>query len=84
MTAAEVLDREYLELRAKILQLAASFDRLDRSAGDVGADRRRELLHEGLAIAASQDADRAEHVQLLFSREYDDNWQAEFDIAPRG
>ncbi len=30
MPAAEVLDREFLEIRAKILEIAASLDRLDR------------------------------------------------------
>lgn len=68
LQAAEVLNREYLEIRAKILELAASFDRLDRAPGDVAGDPRLSLIHEGLDILKSDRDDRAEQVQLLFSR----------------
>ena len=35
LSAPEVLSREFLEIRAKILEIAAAFDRLERAAGDV-------------------------------------------------
>jgi len=81
MSANEVLDREFLELRAKILELAASFDRLDRSEGLVQDDPRIKLLHQGLDLLQEKGDDRAEQVQLLFSRPYDDNWQAKFQLS---
>jgi hypothetical protein len=81
--AAEVLQREFLEMRCKILELASSFDRLERGAGAVHDDPRVARLREALEILLRDGADRAEQVQLLFSRPYDDAWQKTFDIAPR-
>jgi hypothetical protein len=75
-----VLNREFLELRAKVLELAASLDRLDRASGDVADDPRLAKLHRGIEILLSADPDRAERVQLLFSRAYDDDWQAAFNL----
>jgi len=80
MTSGEVLDREYLEIRAKILQLAASFDRLDRADGDVSSDVRSDLISKGLEILQSSDNNRAEQIQLLFSREFEDAWREQFGI----
>ena len=81
MTAREVLDREYLEIRAKILQLAASFDRLDRSAGDYRHDARLALIQKGLELVADPSCpDRAEKIQLVFSREFNQNWQEELGV----
>ena len=40
MTADEVLDREFLQIRGKTLELAAAFDRLNRAAGEVETDPR--------------------------------------------
>ena len=81
MTAAGVLDREYLEIRAKILQLAASFDRLDRSSGDYRQDPRLGLIQQGLELVADPSCpDRAEKVQLVFSREFNQNWREDFGL----
>ena len=75
VAARDVLDREFLELRAKILQIAASLDRVDRGDGSVDGDARMRLIHEGLDILRAPLGDRAEKVQLLFSREYDESWR---------
>jgi hypothetical protein len=80
MSASEILDREFLELRAKILELAASFDRLDRAEGFLQDDPRLKLLHQGLDSLQEAGGDRAEQVQLLFSRPYDDDWQEKFQL----
>jgi hypothetical protein len=80
MAASRVLDREYLEMRAKILELAASLDRLDRGEGSVKDDRRLTLLQQGLEILKTQGSNRAEKVQQLFSREFDENWQETFGL----
>jgi hypothetical protein len=82
--AAELLEREFLKVRAKLLQVAATFDRMDRADGGVQNDRRMQGLHQALEILQSDAADRAEQIQLLFSREYQDDWQTQYEMpAPR-
>jgi hypothetical protein len=83
LSAPEVLSREFLEIRCKILELAAAFDRLDRADGSVAEDPRLGLLREALAVVREGATDRAEQVQMVFSRAYDDDWQQAFKIAPR-
>jgi hypothetical protein len=80
MTAPQVFNREFLEVRAKILELAASLDRLERSEGSVADDPRKRRVREALQTLLSEQPDRAEQVQLLFSREYDDAWRKKFGI----
>ncbi len=75
MNAKEILDREFLQIRSHILDIAAALDRQDRADGDTRFDSRRQLLEEGLAILRSDSSDRAAKVQLLFSREYDPAWR---------
>lgn len=80
-TAADVLDREFLEMRAKVLELAASFDRIDRAEGAVDDDRRARLLDEALEVLRrGGEPNRAERVQLIFSRAYAENWREEMGI----
>ena len=83
MTAQEVLDREFLEVRAKILELAASLDRLERADGAVTDDRRIALVREAFEVLQGAQSDRAEQVQLIFSREYEDNWREKYDLLVR-
>lgn len=80
MTAPQILNREFLEVRAKILELAAALDRLERSEGSVSDDPRMRRIREGLKTLLADQPDRAEQVQLLFSREYDDQWRDKFGI----
>lgn len=80
----ELLDREFLEVRAKILQLAASFDRMDRAEGSVADDPRVQKIHQALdVLRRASEGDRAEQIQLIFSQAYEDDWQAKYDM-PRG
>jgi hypothetical protein len=83
LSAAEILNREYLEIRSKILDLAAALDRLERAEGSVADDPRLLRLREALAAVQSESEDRAEQVQMIFSRAYDDTWQDAFKLAPR-
>lgn len=75
LTAPDILNREFLELRAKILELAASLDRLDRAQGEVADDPRIAKLRRGLELLLGESSNRAERVQLLFSRPYNEDWQ---------
>lgn len=81
--AAEVFDREFLELRARILEVAAILDRIDRTEGDIGNDPRCQRIAQALAVLSSPRSDRAEQVQLLFSIPYDENWQTALAVAQR-
>ena len=80
LTAPAVLDREFLEIRAKILEIAASFDRLNRGEGSVEGDPRISRIHEALELLCDGNADRAEQIQLVFSRPYEDDWQTQFGV----
>ena len=83
LSAPEVLNREFLEIRCKILELAAAFDRLERAEGSIADDPRLARLVEALAAVASDAPDRAEQVQMIFSREYDEGWQENLKVKPR-
>ncbi|MBI3838724.1 MAG: hypothetical protein HY288_12425 [Planctomycetia bacterium] len=74
----EVLNREFLEIRARLLQIAASLDRMDRAAGTVRSDGRLQQIQRALAILQGSAADRVEQIQLVFSRPYEANWKATF------
>jgi hypothetical protein len=82
MTAQEVLDREFLEVRARLIQLAASLDRLDRSEGSVAADPRLAGIDEALAVLRDSQPDRAERIQQIFSRAYDPAWREKLLGSP--
>jgi hypothetical protein len=80
-----VLDREFLEARARILELGAIFDRMDRSGTVDANDPRLEKLRTALRCVlesngAAGAASRAEQVQLIFSRQYDEQWRKNFGI----
>lgn len=75
MTPAPLLDREFPELRALLLQLAAALDRIER--GQALSDPRMEKVQSALKILAASGDRRAEQVQLVFSREYSPEWKRE-------
>jgi hypothetical protein len=79
LDAPEVLNREFLEIRARLLQIAAALDRLDRADGSVADDERLRKIRQSLDILSDPAADRAEKVQLVFSRPYEANWHAAFE-----
>ena len=83
-TALQVLDREFLEIRAKLLELAASFDRLDRGGGSVADDPRWKTIREAIDVLHSPSEEgRAEALQIIFSRPYDEAWQARYGVRSR-
>lgn len=83
LSAADVLNREFLEIRARVLQVAASLDRLDRAEGSVQSDARIENLRKAIEVLQSSDPNRAEQIQLIFSRTYDGGWQTKFGLPAR-
>jgi len=80
-TAAAVLDREFLTIRAKVIEIAAALDRVDRSEGSVADDPRLDQIRRSLEIVAGSHPNRAERVQMIFSLPYDEHWQARFGIG---
>ena len=76
-TAPQIFDQVFLDTRAKLLEVAATLDRLDRAEGvaSVANDARRQKIQQAIAIVASAQPNRAEQLQLLFSDPYDDKWQ---------
>jgi hypothetical protein len=83
MNAQEILDREFLTIRAKILELGASLDRIDRADNDVSADPKMINIRKALNILNDSSADRVNRVQLLFSRDYQPKWLDSFQLQPR-
>lgn len=79
-TASEVLEREFLPIRAKLLEVAAAVDRIDRAGGWDASERRVGQLRQAVQTLLQPHDDRAEQVQLIFSRPYDDEWQEELGI----
>ncbi len=78
MNASDILDREFLQIRAKILELAASLDRLQRSTGNVENDPRIKTLHQGIETLLRSDGNRAEQIQLIGSHPYDAKWYEQY------
>jgi hypothetical protein len=81
MNAMNQLDHEFLPMRAKLLDLAATFDRLDRSAGLLDDDPRMAKIRNAVEILLQQDPDRTEQIQLLLSRAYDEDWSKRFGLS---
>jgi hypothetical protein len=76
--AEQVVEQEFLQVRAKILEIAAFLDRLDpQDAQDVSSvnAERLKLLRAGCELLLDADSDKAARLQLLFSRKYDEQWR---------
>jgi len=83
-----VLDREFLEMRARVLELAAALDRLDRAGGPPASDPRVGSLRKAIDVLQQTkrdgaEPDRAERVQLIFSRQYDSAWRKTLGVLER-
>lgn len=78
----EALNQFYLEARARLLEVAATLDRFDRGGANAD-DPRLGLLRQAIHVlnqsTEKQATDRAEQLQLLFSRPYDANWLKKFE-----
>ena len=83
--ASQILTESFLEVRAKLLEVAATLDRIDRSldAGDPlpnEAQAQRKQLDSAIEIVLSEGSDRAERLQQLFSRQYESDWRKQMDL----
>lgn len=73
----ELYDREFLEIRCRLVDIAAALDRLDRSAGgaSVASDPRCAKLIEAIRLLTDSRGDRTRRVQMFFSDAYDGAWR---------
>jgi hypothetical protein len=80
-TSSSVLDSEFLTLRGKILEVAATLDRIAR-AGDSTSDPRLQQVQQTLEILrqSASTASRAEQMQMIFSLPYSDQWMREYGV----
>ena len=79
-TATEILDHSFLEVRAKLLEVAATLDRIDCAADDgqplgSAASVQRQKVDDAIRILLGEGPDRAERLQILFSRDYESSWR---------
>jgi hypothetical protein len=74
LPASRVLEQFFLEARARLLDVAAILDRIDRGEGKAAADPRVERIRQALLTLLEQEGGRAERVQKLFSLDYDPDW----------
>jgi hypothetical protein len=81
LNAPELLDREFLTVRAKLLEVAASLDRVQRGEGSVEDDPRMRQLRQALHILATADGNYAEQFQMAFSIPYRENWREEYGVG---
>lgn len=74
--AQAVLNRDFLEVRGRILELAADLDRLDRAPEAPGhpPDRRLAQVRSAIEALLEPGPGRAETVQRIFSLDYDPDW----------
>ncbi|MEC8556209.1 MAG: hypothetical protein VXZ82_14465 [Planctomycetota bacterium] len=79
-TAREVLDQEFLQIRAKILEIGAFYDRLGEAEASNISQEHLELLNRGCEILNDDQGDKAARIQLLFSRDYDADWRDKFAL----
>ena len=75
-TAQSVLDRSFLETRARLLDIAANLDRMSRApeAHEVENDPRLSSIRQAFQVLLNEPTRRAEAIQQLFSVEYDPAW----------
>ena len=65
MTRQQVLDLYFMEARAKLIDLGAFIDRVERSKG--AEDFRMKAFREALSVLSQGDAEKAKRVLLSFS-----------------
>ena len=72
-----VLAQQFLDIRCRILDLAAQLDRLDRGgkAQSFANDPKGALIQKGLELLTSDQPMKAKALQELFSIPYDPQWE---------
>ena len=83
-SAQQIVAEDFMIARARIVELAATLDRIERATGDVDDSKNMQLLMQGMHILCDDEVEKAKRVQLLMSRQYDPQWQAQMSIERKG
>ncbi|MEQ9453806.1 MAG: hypothetical protein RLN76_04340 [Phycisphaeraceae bacterium] len=67
LSREQVIDRYFLEHRARLIDLAAFLDRIDRAQGEAVADRRVAALRQAIQLLDDGKPERARRILELFS-----------------
>ena len=83
MKAKLILDREFLEMRCRLIDLAASMDRIERGSdtGEVTTDPRLGLIRGAVCLLVDGHSDRAGRMQMHFSDAYSTDWPHELGVS---
>ena len=81
--AQAVLAREQFQIRAKLIELAAILDRIDRADGEVDHDPRMLEIQKSLEVLSSLHGDnnRAAEIQMIYSRTFNAEWRTHFKLS---
>jgi len=76
LPATKALDAYFLDARARLLDLAAILDRVDRGSDTAAAaaDPRLARIRQAVEVLLKGEGDRAAQVQQIFSLDYDPSW----------
>ena len=77
LAASRILDEQFLSVRSKLIDLAATLDRLDRAVegengSSIGSDARIEKIQKAVERLLEAGPGRAEAIQLIFSLPHDE------------
>ena len=77
LAAQQALDVYFLEVRCKILEVAAILDRICRGqdAAAVASDPRVQKVRQAIEVLHDQSGGRAERIQKIFSLDYESGWE---------
>lgn len=80
MQTIPIIEQEFLPLRAKLLEIAAALDRLEREGIASASEPRLAKVRTAIEALLESGEDRAEQIQLVFSRSYEDEWREKFQM----
>ncbi|MDA1007587.1 MAG: hypothetical protein O2800_01095 [Planctomycetota bacterium] len=67
LTKEQAIDLYFMEHRAKVIDLAAFLDRIDRASGEPSKDFRISAMREAIALLLDGQSDRARRILELWS-----------------
>lgn len=81
--AMQVLDHDFLDARARLLEVAAILDRIERAPARHGEhpDVRLYQIRRAVEALLEPGPGRAETIQRIFSLEYDSGWRERLNVA---
>lgn len=77
LSAEATLERYFLEMRSRLLDVGAAMDRIEQAEGaeSVSMDERWRKLRQAAAVLTDDEPDRAARIQMIFSDPYEESWR---------